>query len=68
MEFCQELTLEGDDQEFWLKEANRWMGRKRELEEREEDDQDDDDDEDEDPPLPDQEEGSDGEMRDIEYY
>jgi len=67
-EFCQELTLSDEEksaQKSWLKEANRWLGRKRQLE-REMDENDDDDDDE--LPLPDREKGKDGNWRDIEYY
>ena len=66
-DFCQELTLsdDGTAANSWLKEANRWLGRKRQLE-RELDENDDDNDEE--LPLPDRERGSGGKWRDIRYY
>jgi hypothetical protein len=66
-DFCQELTLSDEKSatSFWLKEANRWLGRKRHLERDMEENDDDDDAE---MPLPDREQGSDGEWRDISYY
>jgi hypothetical protein len=64
--FCQELTISDAEsaQKSWLTEANRWLGRKRQLE-REMDENDDDDDE---LPLPDREKGKDGKWRDIQHY
>lgn len=66
-DFCQGLTLNDEKSatNFWLKEANRWLGRKRQLEREMEENEDDDDEE---MPLPDREQGSDGKWRDISYY
>jgi len=69
-EFCQELTLNDEDesaQKSWHKEANRWLGRQRQLE-REMDENDVDDDSDEEPPLEDRVKGKDGKYRDVKYY
>jgi len=65
--FCQELTLssEGEAAESWSKEANRWIGRKRQLERQFDENE---DEEDEELPLPDREQVSGGKWRDIEYY